>query len=1157
MKYKKILALALCAAMLSGNVLTGRAEMKFEEGLPAQEDSSEQLVPVLPPMSDLPAFPGAEGYAQYVTGGRGGKVIHVTNLNTNGPGSFAAALDNGGKTDEPRIIVFDVAGSIQTDKSVAYKKSIKNVTIAGQTAPGEGITLTGENFYLNSSENVIIRYIHFRHGQATGKDDSFYVQASKNIMIDHCSFTYGSDEDCSARNTSNLTIQWSIVTNGVRTHSMGGLQEWNSETIHHCLWGNQNDRNPKAKGIVDFTNNVVYNWGEYPFVAGGNSSGQGWGNVVNNYYIAGLDTKNPYRTITRSNGKYFLYLGGNLIDSNKNGVLDGVNTGVDMIAPGTEDGSKYPERFTFPNDYTIPLVLIKNRMNMALLENMDTAEVAYAKVLGFSGASVYRNQDGSTILQHDAIDAQIIDGVRNQTGKILLNNAEDYDEDGVRFDQNYLNNRPVIDVNDPTSEWYRPDTDQDGMPDAWETAHNLDPNNAEDRNEIAPSGYTWIEEYLNELAAPGFPDENYTGDGELAAAANRPERSYVLSLEDYNGETKEYEAIYGKNQIMVPVAPVAEYLGYKVLGVTENVVTLEYPFTAASGLLNLDVQNGIITVKAGESRNVFSGQTNPNEEARSYNGMLYIPVNLVSLGMGAVYEQTVVDEEKNIAHITIQDAEVYKDWHNDNGIRNARKIAAPSMAVQCVDGGFKLVFDKEAAFAGGAESAVVTVTAGGKDYTAAVKDADLWGSHKVAAFSYSSFKAADGSALNVDGVTNYTLKVGANAFADYYKSNLVNANVEIAVDLAGQMSEKAAKQAEAQKLSDELAGSQGGTEEEYVPDTGEELGAIDVLKAMYRLMAMKEINAVTSDQINYDEPVPTPKPTAEPTPAPTPKPTAEPTEEPDPEPTAEPTVEPSPVPTAEPTVEPSPVPSVEPSPVPTAEPIPEEPDEEEPEEEPEKEPEKGPAGSYVIKSEPKEELPDSVITEAVKAATKCSTVDELKEFMKQSVVTAARDGIAKENTVVWEVAVLVSRDNGATWDIATKDDFPAEGLKVVLKYPEGTNGEEYNFVVTHLITMDCNGLAAGQVIEEPYVKTEAGLELSIKSASPFAIGWNRIEPVSDDNKNESQENTGSSTTPAKTGDSMGNTLWIWITVLVLAVACMAVFVGVKLRGKGKDGNKTE
>ena len=1124
MKYKKILSLALCAAMLCGNALTGKADMQFEEGLPAQEDSSEHLVEVLPPMSELPAFPGAEGYAEYVTGGRNGKVIHVTNLNTNGPGSLAAALDNDGKTDEPRIIVFDVAGTIRTDKTVAYSKSIKNVTIAGQSAPGEGITLTGENFYLKGAENVIIRYIHFRHGQAKAKDDSFYVQASKNIMIDHCSFTYGSDEDCSARQTNNLTIQWSIVTNGVRTHSMGGLQEWNSQTIHHCLWGNQNDRNPKAKGIMDFTNNVIYNWGEYPFVAGGNSGGQGWGNVVNNYYIAGLDTKDPNRTVTRSNGKYFLYLGGNLIDSNKNGVLDGVNTGVDMITPGSESSAKYPERFTFPNDYTIPLVLIKNRMSMELLENVDTAEEAYAKVLQFSGASLYHNTDGSTVLQHDPIDSQIMDGVRNQTGKILLNNAEDHDENGVIFDQAYLNSRPKIDVNDPSSPWYRPDADQDGMPDAWETAHGLDPNNAEDRNEIAPSGYTWIEEYLNELAAPGFPDKNYDGGAELAAAGNRPERTYVLKLEDYNGETKEYEAIHGENQVMVPVAPIAEYLGYKVLGVTENVVTLEYPFTAATNLLNLDVQSGVITVKAGESRNVFSGQTNPNEKARSHNGMLYIPVNLVSLGMGAVFEQTVVDEERNIAHITIQDAEVYKDWHDDgdDGVRNARKVSAPSMAVQYTDGGFKLVFDKEAAFAEGAGSAAVTVTAGGKDYTAAVKDADLWGSHKVAAFSYSSFKAADNSVLSMDGVTGYTVKVGANAFADYYKSNLANAAVEITVDLAGQMSEKAAKQEEAQRLSDEIAANQGGDwKEEYVPDAGEALSALEALRAMYRLMSQKEINAITSDQINFDEPLPTPEPTPEPTEEPTPEPTAA--------PTAEPTAEPTAAPTSAPVEEPDSEPDTEPDPEPMA----------------------APAENYVIKSEPSEALPDSVLTEAVKAATGCSTVDELKEFMKQSIVTAVQgtpgDGIANENIVVWDVAVLVSRDNGVTWDAATEGDFPAEGLKVVLKYPEGTNAEEFDFVVTHLITMDCNGLTAGQVVNEPYTKTEAGLELHIRSASPFAIGWNRIVPVSDDKGNVA--------IPAKTGDSMGRLLWIWITVLVLAAAGIAVFVAVKLRGRNKGGNR--
>jgi len=245
-------------------------------------------------------------------------------------------------------------------------------------------------------------------------------------MIDHCSFEYGSDETCSARENSNLTFQWSIMMNGVRTHSMGGLQEWSSETIHHCLLGNQNDRNPKAKGIMDFTNNVVYNWGDYPFVAGGNSGGQGWGNVVNNYFIAGSDTKDPNHAITRSNGKYFLYLAGNLIDSNKNGVLDGVNTGIDMISPYSD--AKYPERFTFPNDYTLPLVLIKNRMAMAELEQVDSAEDAYYKIMDFSGKSLYHNADGTTKLFHDDIDTEVLSGVQNQTGKLLLHNKESYNE---------------------------------------------------------------------------------------------------------------------------------------------------------------------------------------------------------------------------------------------------------------------------------------------------------------------------------------------------------------------------------------------------------------------------------------------------------------------------------------------------------------------------------------------------------------------------------------------------------------------------------------------------------------------------------------------------------------------------------------------------------
>jgi len=147
LKYNKFLAAVLTGAMTMSSAVPVSAGMKFEAGLPAQSDSSNQLVEVLEPLSDIPAFPGADGYAKYVTGGRGGKIIHVTNLNASGEGSLSAALDNNGNTSEPRIIVFDVSGTIVTGKEM-YKKSYSNVTIAGQTAPGEGITITNENFYL-------------------------------------------------------------------------------------------------------------------------------------------------------------------------------------------------------------------------------------------------------------------------------------------------------------------------------------------------------------------------------------------------------------------------------------------------------------------------------------------------------------------------------------------------------------------------------------------------------------------------------------------------------------------------------------------------------------------------------------------------------------------------------------------------------------------------------------------------------------------------------------------------------------------------------------------------------------------------------------------------------------------------------------------------
>lgn len=1125
MKYKKILAMALCTAMLSGTAMTASADMKYEAGLPAQSDSTDSLVEVLPPMSELPAFPGAEGYAAYITGGRGGKVIHVTNLNSSGEGSLAAAMENGGKTDEPRIIVFDVAGSIDIGGKVLYKKTYKNVTIAGQTAPGAGITLTGESFYLSHSENIIIRYVHFRHGQATAKDDSFFAENCKNIMIDHCSFAYGSDEVCSARWTNNMTIQWSIVTSGVRTHSMGGLQEWSTASIHHSLWGNQNDRNPKAKGIMDWTNNVLYNWGEYPYVAGGNSGGQGWGNVVNNYYIAGLDTKNPYRTVVRSNGKYMIYMGGNVLDSNQNGVLDGVNTGIDMIGPASSD-TKYPERYTFPYDSSLPIVLIKNRMEMKLTDDIplyqsiDTAEEAYSKVLEFAGAAVYHNQDGTTRLGHDVIDTEIIQGVRNQTGKILIDNAESYDAEGNHFTQEYLNNLERIDVNDANSPWYRPDTDQDGIPDAWETAHGLDPNNAEDGNGTAPSGYTWIEEYLNELAAPGFPGEDYNTDTILNEDAGKTVRQYKLVLENYNGERKEYEGIHGENQVMVPMLPIAEYLGYKILGVTENVITLEYPYVPASGNgLNVDVKPGVITIKVGEVGNKFSGGINPNEVPRVYNGMIYIPVNLISLGMGAVYDQTVGTDNTGI--ITVQDAEVYKQWHNDS-IRNERKASAPAMTVLYTDKGFKIVFDKETACADG--DAVLTLTAGGKEYTVKARTANIWGSNKVASLNYTAFKDADGAALSEEGPDSFTLKIGAGAFRDAYKENLVNEETTIEVDIAAQKSEKAAAQQAAQALSDEVAATLGGySGSSYVADNGAALSVGEAIKAIYRLLAMKEINAITSDQIFCQEIYQDTQDVAS-------------------------------------VDEGAAVEELDISEK-LADAVREE---------------KGWTTVGDLKNGITEELKTlaNAIAEEMKNTEDIKgqevKVDEEKlqvHVLKLTVKTIDADG------------------NEGAPEPLTEENFPAGGLTVTLPYPEGINfdtAKDYRFAIKHLIGIKGPGSKnnVGDIVDETnYSCTSDGIEVTVMDACVMAVApvyapqteadepkppvITPEEPGDDEDDDDDEDDapiveTGDDkvSNPAKTGDHMTSFMWIVIAVLALAVAGGGVFFFLKFKkkdGEGKSG----
>ncbi len=392
----------------------------------------------------LRAFPEAEGFGAYATGGRGGTVYHVTNLNDSGTGSFRDAVSSGN-----RIVVFDVGGWIELASPVAIAD---NITIAGQTAPGDGVGLKNYGVSFSNADNVIARHLRVRQGpyyDSVGRDAVGATGAS-NIIFDHMSVSWGRDENFSITSSSNITIQNSIVAEGLLSHSMGGLIEWNDGiSIHHSLYTSNNDRNPKTKGILDFVNNVVFNWGEYAYVAG-DSAGLSYGNVVNNYFIAGPSSSELHDPISRGNRNYSIYLDGNYYDGNLNGEHDG----VPFTAADVDDDVTYvAERFDYP------------------LVVADSATRAYEKVLNNVGASLSR----------DSVDTRLVNGVMTGTGALISDPAD------------------VGGWGTLTGGTAPTDTDQDGMPNAWETAHGLNPNNASDRNNLNLFGYTRIEEYLNEL----------------------------------------------------------------------------------------------------------------------------------------------------------------------------------------------------------------------------------------------------------------------------------------------------------------------------------------------------------------------------------------------------------------------------------------------------------------------------------------------------------------------------------------------------------------------------------------------------------------------------------------------------------------------------------
>ena len=488
---------------------------------------------------EVPAFPGAEGHGRYITGGRGGEVYHVTNLNDKGTGSLRDAVSKAN-----RIVVFDVGGIIALASDLVIKD---NITIAGQTAPYPGITIRYRT--VRPGANNIIRFIRIRRGEEKDVNDgadATWQRGKKGMLLDHCSFSWSIDEIASFYDNQNFTMQWCTLGEALANpghskgeHSYGGIWGGKGASFHHNFLAHMQNRVPRFCGarygdsyatydkisfenaiqaeIVDFRNCVMYNWGNGNGCYGG--TGGGNINIVNNYYKAGPATSNKTRvtqisvaTESNASGSPFMgycsryYINGNYVtaagDKAENYDWQGViyDTGTSTI-----DGERYiPDtKHLYGEDQTYK----KNSkdedcIRIKLDDPVGTGEVtthsaqnAFEQVLSYAGASLYR----------DAVDARYMkeaaDGTATYTGSAVKTG-----------DGKTITHRPgIIDfVKDQgdyiLEETARPegfDTDGDGIPDEWESANGLNPNDATDGSaytlDTEKGWYTNLEVYMNSI----------------------------------------------------------------------------------------------------------------------------------------------------------------------------------------------------------------------------------------------------------------------------------------------------------------------------------------------------------------------------------------------------------------------------------------------------------------------------------------------------------------------------------------------------------------------------------------------------------------------------------------------------------------------------------
>lgn len=517
----------------------------------------------------VPAFPGAEGHGRYVTGGRGGEVRHVTNLNNSGEGSFRAAVSG----SNPKIVVFDVAGVIPLDADITIGA---NTTIAGQTAPYPGITLRYRTLRMNS--NIIMRYIRVRRGQEKDKNDgadAIWDRQKTGIIIDHCSFSWSIDEVASFYDNNNFTMQWCTIAeslnnagHGKGAHGYGGIWGGKLASFHHNLIAHTSNRSPRFNGArygwTGYTNNYLYD--EYQWEnpaqaenvdfrncvmynnAGDCYGGPGGGqiNIVNNYYKGGPSTskgkaqqvtKVTVSTASNSDDKHPEYYGMTsryYINGNTSVYQDNVIENRDWNGVTYDGGVSIIDKEYWSKDLENMYgdgVEHKDNANgeSCVRIKMDepgpegevtthTAAEAFEKVLAYAGASFYRDEVDARYMEEARTGTATYTGsVTKKQGLVdLVSDVNGYTE------ANFPTGARAADF----------DTDGDGMPDEWEIANGLDPNDPEDGNlytlDPEKGWYTNVEVYLNAIVEEKMKAQN-------ADALTAVEEYYPASTPAFTG----------------------------------------------------------------------------------------------------------------------------------------------------------------------------------------------------------------------------------------------------------------------------------------------------------------------------------------------------------------------------------------------------------------------------------------------------------------------------------------------------------------------------------------------------------------------------------------------------------------------------------------------